>query len=82
MYQESNNRQCNDQYQKLQLGLRQNLNPPPRRAPDRFKHVLFYLGSSTVEINGILSGESVDSKRMRVTQLIIVQLMGFTDFVT
>ncbi|RLV93601.1 hypothetical protein DV515_00013430 [Chloebia gouldiae] len=38
MYQGSNNRQCNDQYQKLHLGVQQNLNPPPRRAPDRFKH--------------------------------------------
>ncbi|KAI1240270.1 hypothetical protein IHE44_0011729 [Lamprotornis superbus] len=38
MYQGSNNRQCNDQCQKLHLGVQQNLNPPLRRAPDRFNN--------------------------------------------
>lgn len=38
--QSSNIRQCNDHRPKLHLGLQQNLNHPPRRAPNRFKRVL------------------------------------------
>lgn len=78
IFQGRNIRQCNDRHQKLHLGGQQNLNHPPKRAPNRFKCVLSWQHYSWNQCDFILSSYS---QWEDVTQFVFAQLMGFTVYI-
>ncbi|XP_023799879.1 katanin p60 ATPase-containing subunit A-like 2 isoform X3 [Cyanistes caeruleus] len=69
MYQGSKNRQCNNQCQKLHLGVQQNLNRPPRRAPDSDGADTLDQSNFGLTISGI-SKTAGDSSHPRKGQII------------
>lgn len=78
IFQGRNIRQYNDHHQKLHLGGQQNLNYPPKRAPNRFKCVLSWQHYSWNQCDFILSSYS---QWEDVTQSVFAQLMGFTVYI-